>query len=53
MTKWLDNFADRVSIGPTVFVLGFIIAFGIAILTISYHTMRAAMRNPVHALRDN
>ena len=53
MQTWLENFADRISIGPIVFVVGFIIAFCIAMTTISYHTVRAAMNNPVHALKDN
>jgi len=52
MTKWLENFADRISINPFVFVLGLLLALLTAIMTISYHTLRAAMDNPVHALRD-
>ncbi len=53
MRKWLENFADRLSISPGFFVVGFTLAFGIAILTISYHTLRAALNNPVHALKEN
>ncbi len=53
MGKWLENFADRISVQPTVFLGGFVIAFGIAMMTISFHTVKAALHNPVHALRDN
>jgi len=53
MKKWLNNFADRIDISPVLFILGFLLAFTIAILTISYHTLRAARLNPVHSLRDD
>jgi putative ABC transport system permease protein len=53
MNKWLENFADRITISPLIFVLGFAIAFVIAILTMSYHTLQAALNNPVNSLRDD
>lgn len=52
MLKWLENFAERISIRPEIFLLGFFIALVIAISTISYHALRAALNNPVQALRD-
>ncbi len=48
---WLSNFAYRVSINPLLFVAGGVIALSIALLTISYHTIRSARANPVKALR--
>lgn len=51
MTKWLDNFAYKADLSWWVFVLSGIIALGIAILTISWQSWRAAIRNPVEALR--
>ncbi len=53
MQKWLQNFADRISIQPFVFAVGFFIALGIAMATMTYHTARAAFSNPVNALRDD
>ena len=53
MQEWLQNFADRISIQPLVFILGFFIALGIAMATMTYHTSRAAFSNPVNALRDD
>jgi hypothetical protein len=53
MQRWLENFAEHVAIGPGIFIMGLFIALLIAILTISYHTLRAAMNNPVKALRDD
>ncbi len=53
MKNWLENFADRITIGPSVFIMGFAIAFVIAILTMSFHTLKAALNNPVNSLRDD
>ncbi|MBX2816618.1 MAG: ABC transporter permease [Saprospiraceae bacterium] len=53
MQGWLDNFADRIALGPMVFLVGFLLAFLIAICTLSYHTSRAALGNPIEALKDD
>jgi len=50
-TLWLNNFAYRTDIGVTIFVLAGLAALGIAIITVSYHTLRAALTNPVDSLR--
>lgn len=51
MGKWLENFAYRIEINPLIFLLGCVLAIVIAMLTISYHTVRSARANPVEALR--
>lgn len=51
LRTWLQNFAYRVSINPLLFLAGGVIALTIALLTISYHTVRSARANPVKALR--
>jgi len=51
MSRWLDNFAFRININPLIFILGFLLAFTIALLTISYHTLRLAKANPIESLR--
>ena len=51
MHKWLESFAYRVGIGWWVFVLAGVLAFVIAILTITLQAMKAAMANPVKSLR--
>jgi putative ABC transport system permease protein len=48
---WLKNFAYRTEISWWIFALAGIIAFGIALLTVSWQTWRAATRNPVESLR--
>lgn len=50
---WLNNFAYRTSIGVTIFILAGISALAMAIITVSYHTIRAALTNPVNSLRND
>jgi ABC-type antimicrobial peptide transport system permease subunit len=49
--KWLQDFAFRIHIGWTVFVIAGFIAVLIAILTVSFQAIRAALVNPVKSLR--
>jgi putative ABC transport system permease protein len=51
MHNWLQNFAYRVNIAPWIFVLSAVIAFVIAVLTISFQAVKAAMADPVDSLR--
>ncbi|WP_431215683.1 ABC transporter permease [Puia sp. P3] len=51
MNKWLESFAYRVSIGWWVFLIAGVLAFGIALLTVSIQTIRAALANPVKSLK--
>jgi putative ABC transport system permease protein len=51
MNKWLDDFAYKIQIGWTVFFMAGIIAVVIAMLTISFQSIRAALANPVKSLR--
>jgi len=48
---WLDNFAYKTSIGVGVFVLAGLVSLLLAVVTVSYHTLRAARANPVNSLR--
>jgi putative ABC transport system permease protein len=49
--KWLNNYPYRVSIGWWVFVIAFLIATFVVLLTVSIHSIRASRINPVDALR--
>jgi putative ABC transport system permease protein len=51
MHKWLENFAYKTSLSWWIFVLSGGLALGIALLTVSWQSWRAATRNPVEALR--
>jgi putative ABC transport system permease protein len=51
MNKWLDDFAYRIDISWWVFVVAGIVALLIALFTISFQAVRAAMSNPVKSLK--
>lgn len=51
MHKWLENFACRTNLSWWIFALAGFLALGIALLTVSWQSWRAATRNPVEALR--
>jgi ABC-type antimicrobial peptide transport system permease subunit len=53
MHKWLQNYAYRVDIHWWVFILAGISAILIAVITISFQAIRAAVSNPVNNLRNN
>ena len=52
MQKWLEDFDNRTEINWDVFLLAGIMAISIAILTISYQSIRAALTDPVDNLRS-
>ena len=51
MNRWLQNFAYRISISSSAFILAGLIVFVIALLTVSYQAIKAARANPIEALR--
>ena len=51
MNKWLEDFAYRISISWLVFALAGITAISIALITVSFQAIKAAMANPVKSLR--
>jgi putative ABC transport system permease protein len=51
MNKWLENFAYKTSLSWWIFALSGLLALGIALLTVSWQSWKAATRNPVEALR--
>ncbi|MTI87912.1 MAG: FtsX-like permease family protein [Balneolaceae bacterium] len=52
MNQWLTDFAYRIEIGPGIFALAGGTAFAIALLTVSWQSIKAAMANPVDSLRN-
>ena len=51
MNKWLESFAYKTNLSWWVFALAGLLALGIALLTVSLQSWKAATRNPVEALR--
>ncbi|MGC4020562.1 MAG: ABC transporter permease [Cyclobacteriaceae bacterium] len=52
MQKWLEEFEYRIIPSPVTFILAGAGTFLIAIIITSYHSIKAATRNPVEVLRD-
>jgi len=53
MYKWLEGFAYRVAISWWIFLTAAILAVFIALLTVSYQSIRAALANPAKSLRSD
>ncbi len=53
MTNWLADFAYRIDIAWWVFALAGLLAVGIALITVSFQSIRAALMNPVKSLRSD
>ncbi|MGQ8337418.1 ABC transporter permease [Sunxiuqinia sp. A32] len=51
MNKWLENFAYKTSLSWWIFALAGVMALGIALLTVSFQSWKAATQNPVESLR--
>jgi len=51
MHRWLQNFAYRTELSWWIFALAGILSIGIALITVSWQSWRAARRNPIEALR--
>ena len=51
MHKWLENFAYKTELSWWIFALAGVLAMGIALMTVSWQSWRAARRNPLEALR--
>ena len=52
MNRWLQDFAYKIDIEWWVFALAGLLAVGIALLTVSFQSMKAALMNPVKSLRS-
>lgn len=51
MHRWLQDFAFRVDISWWIFIIAGLIAAGIALITVSFQAIKAALANPVKSLR--
>jgi ABC-type antimicrobial peptide transport system permease subunit len=52
MNGWLQDFKYRIDISPWIFILSIMISIIIAVITVSYRSVRAALANPVKSLRS-
>jgi len=52
MHQWLQNFAYKTSLNWWIFVLAAALTFAIALITVSFQSLKAALANPVKSLRS-
>ncbi|MFD1145192.1 ABC transporter permease [Larkinella insperata] len=52
MHRWLQDFAYRIDLSWWIFALAALLAVGIALLTVSFQSIKAALMNPVKSLRS-
>jgi putative ABC transport system permease protein len=51
MKKWLSGFEFRITMGWDIFILSMAIGLAVAVLTVSYHGLKAAFINPAETLK--
>lgn len=51
-TRWLQNFSEHISVGVEVFLLAGLASILIALATVSWQSIKAALTNPVDSLRN-
>ena len=51
MNKWLEDFAYRINISWTIFIIAALCTLMVALLTVSFQAIKAAISNPVKSLR--
>jgi putative ABC transport system permease protein len=52
MDKWLNGFAYKTAIDASIFMYADVAALVIALVTVSFESVKAAAGNPVKAIRD-
>jgi putative ABC transport system permease protein len=51
MNKWLADFPYRIAIGWWIFALAAVFAIAIAVLTVGFQSVKAALKNPIKSLK--
>ena len=52
MNMWLDNFVFKINMGAWIFIIAILVSVLIAWITVGFKAVRAALVNPVRALRN-
>ena len=51
MQLWLDKFAYHIELGTDIFIIAALFAVGVALLTVTWQSLKAASTNPIKSLR--
>ena len=52
MTNWLQDFKYKITLGPGIFLVALLATVLVALLTVSFQSLKAALMNPVKSLRS-
>ncbi len=52
ISKWMENFAYQIEITPAIFFLSTTMALLMALLTVAFKTIKAALANPIKSLQE-
>ncbi|MBV6439522.1 MAG: hypothetical protein EPGJADBJ_01163 [Saprospiraceae bacterium] len=52
MNAWLSDYAYRITLGASVFIAALLTTLAVAILTVGFQSVKAALANPVQSLRS-
>jgi putative ABC transport system permease protein len=52
ISRWMENFAYQIEITPALFFLSTSMALLIALVTVAFKTIKAAIANPILSLRE-
>ncbi|MDO1451045.1 ABC transporter permease [Rhodocytophaga aerolata] len=52
MNKWLENFAYSIDLNVRIFVIAGLAAVSVALFTVSFQSIKAALANPIRSLRN-
>jgi putative ABC transport system permease protein len=52
MNNWLENFVYKILISPGIFLLALLVTVIVALITVSFQSVKAALMNPVESLRS-
>jgi ABC-type antimicrobial peptide transport system permease subunit len=52
MSDWLDQFAYRIDLTAWIFIIAIVLSLIVAMITVSFQSIKAALANPVNSLRN-
>jgi putative ABC transport system permease protein len=51
--EWLSGFAYHIELGPALFIKAILVVLGITLFTVSFQSIKAALSNPAHVLKND
>lgn len=51
--EWLSGFAYHIELGPGLFVKAILMILGVTVFTVSFQSIKAALSNPAHVLKND